>query len=199
MVFEKNHIPWNKGLHPYSEEQKKLIGSYHKGKVMSAESRLKMSNSLKGRKLTFGWKEKIGKANKGKKRTEKQKLALRKAFKGRKLSEEHKKIISINNTGKGNPFYGKKHSKETKRKMRENNWSYVDGKSKGRKRNQKEAYFNWCITNHIHRVPDGCIIHHIDRNPLNNNPSNLQLMDKRFHDQLHNEMHRQELKMVGGN
>lgn len=65
-------------------------------------------------------------------------------------------------------------------------WSYIDGNWNKRKRNSKEAIKVWCESNQIYRLPTGCLIHHIDINPMNNNSENLQLMDKRFHNQLHN-------------
>lgn len=40
---------------------------------------------------------------------------------------------------------------------------------------------------HIYRVPTGCIIHHIDLNPHNNNPNNLQLLEDKYHRSLHNQ------------
>lgn len=39
---------------------------------------------------------------------------------GKKLSEEQKKRMSERNSGKGNPFYGKRHSEKTMRKMKKN-------------------------------------------------------------------------------
>lgn len=37
-----------------------------------------------------------------------------------KLCEESKRLLSEKNSGENNPFYGKKHSEETKKKMKEN-------------------------------------------------------------------------------
>jgi hypothetical protein len=35
------------------------------------------------------------------------------------------------------------------------------------------------------RVPNYCVIHHIDGNSSNDNPENLQLMTRDFHNKLH--------------
>lgn len=60
-------------------------------------------------------------------------------------------------------------------------------------RKAKKIYFE---KTGIYRIPEGCCIHHIDQNPLNNNPENLQLMDKGFHRQLHIEFNKQEEPLV---
>jgi len=44
---------------------------------------------------------------------------------GKKCSEEHCKNISKALTGKNNPFYGKKHSEETKKRMKENHADFT--------------------------------------------------------------------------
>lgn len=45
------------------------------------------------------------------------KKKISETHKGKKMSEEHKKKLSEANKGKNNPFYGKKHSKETREKI----------------------------------------------------------------------------------
>lgn len=55
---------------------------------------------------------------KGQKFTEEHKAKLVKAFTGRKVAESTKKKMSLLHTGKGHPMFGKKHSLETKEKMR---------------------------------------------------------------------------------
>lgn len=72
-------------------------------------------------------------------------------------------------------------------------WSFLDGRSHNpikRKtiRGIPIANIVWCINNHIHRVPDGCVIHHINGNPINNNPSNLQLLEDKYHRSMHNQL-----------
>lgn len=38
-------------------------------------------------------------------------------------------------------------------------------------------------------IPEGWHIHHIDEDPLNNDPSNLQALSPRDHSRLHNDRH----------
>lgn len=61
-------------------------------------------------------KRKIGEANK---------IAL----KGSHWSEEHRQIISQKFTGKNNPFYGKKHTEETKQKISESRKGQCSGEN----------------------------------------------------------------------
>ena len=44
-------------------------------------------------------------------------------------------------------------------------------------------------------VPAGCVVHHIDGNPSNNSPENLQCLSNRAHNDLHNAT-RQKAKLV---
>lgn len=58
-------------------------------------------------------------------------------FSGRKHTEESKRKMSEAQSGKNHPMYGKKHSLETKMKLRtlglgENNPRYIDGRSKNK-------------------------------------------------------------------
>lgn len=80
-------------------ETRAKISLAHTGRPLSAEHKLKMSEATKGRPrtsvLTDDGKRRIGEANRNRERT-----------------EEERKKHSINNSGKGNPFYGKKHTKE---------------------------------------------------------------------------------------
>lgn len=80
-----------------SEETKRKVGD----RILSEESRLKMSNSRKGTK----WSEKTREKVKGKIISEEAKLKMSLAKKGKYDGENH-------------PLYGKKHSDETKEKMR---------------------------------------------------------------------------------
>lgn len=69
-------------------------------------------------------------------------------------------------------------------------WNYVDGLGKIRKRkikyNKPYSHFIWCEYNNIHKVPNKCVIHHLDLNPMNNNPQNLQLLSLTSHNDFHN-------------
>ena len=88
-------------------------------------------------------KEKLRLVNTGKKLSEETRKKLSKIRTGRKLTEEHKLKLSLSKRGKNNPFYGKKHTKEsleknrisntgrkhsieTKRKIRKSNIEYVE-------------------------------------------------------------------------
>ena len=71
-----------------------------KGKHPSEESRMKMSKSRLGNKNTLG----------------------------RKLTEEHRRKISDSNRGDRNPNFGKKHTEEAIRRMREARKAYWERK-----------------------------------------------------------------------
>ena len=53
----------------------------------------------------------------------------------------------------------------------------------------KKRYFAhhlvWCKANNVDVVPEGYIIHHIDRNKKNNNISNLMLLTPSDHNRVH--------------
>jgi len=79
--------------------------------------RLKISQRQTGRKLTKKQREKISLAHKGKKLTENHKRKIgdanKIASKGHRHTEATKKKISKATKGEKNPFFGKKHSKNT--------------------------------------------------------------------------------------
>ena len=83
-----------------------------------------IDNSKHLTNMTFG-----GDGSIGFKHSEESKAKISMIHKGRKLSDKHKKIISENNTGKNNPFYGKIHTEETKRKISKENSGRYDGKN----------------------------------------------------------------------
>ncbi len=71
---------------------------------------------------------------------------------------------------------------------------YNDGEKYISTKTKNKKYLHhivWCKENNIHRIPDGCIIHHINRDTSNNSPENLQLMTQDFHLRLHNEFFKQ--------
>lgn len=90
-----------------SEEHRIIISQTHKRKVVSTETREKMRQNNLGKKLTEEHKAKIRKScqgiNKGIPKSDECKLKLSKIAKAR--------------TGDKNPFFGKKHSQETKDKI----------------------------------------------------------------------------------
>jgi len=121
----------------------------HGGK-QGREAIEKISNSLKNHKMykSKDRSEKIKKALTGRRLSEEHKAKIKKKMKNRKLSDEHKENISKSRKGikltdwqrkrliedrrsyKGeqNPFYGKKHSKETLKKMSSNRKNKLLGK-----------------------------------------------------------------------
>ncbi len=74
------------------------------GTTHTDESRKKMSDARKGRKLTQEWKENISKAQKGKP--------------GVQHTQEYKEQLSAKRIGDGNPMFGRSQSVETKQKMK---------------------------------------------------------------------------------
>lgn len=85
------------------------------------ESKRKLSEAKKGTKIPLHVKEKMSKAQKGRK-LNRDISNSNNPFYGKKHSEETKKIIKEKckpKYGKDNPFYGKKHSEETKKILRE--------------------------------------------------------------------------------
>jgi group I intron endonuclease len=85
------------------------IASSSLGRPVSEETRLKISNSLKGRSIP---------------ELVRQKMSLSRI--GKVFSDETKKILSEQRKGKDSPFLGKQHSIETKNKMSEAHGTKVE-------------------------------------------------------------------------
>lgn len=110
-------------------------GKGSSGRAWTRELRNKLRDANLGKKQSSETIQKRALSNTGKKRTEETKKKISEARKGIKLSEESKQKISISKKGIkqskeliektrqrmliNNPFKGKKHSEETKAKMRE--------------------------------------------------------------------------------
>lgn len=99
-----------------------LDGGGHKNKVISDETRLKLSIATKGenhpmygKKHSAETRQKMSNAHTGKQAGEKHPNY------GKALSAETRRKLSIATKGKNNPNYGKTHSKETRRKISESN------------------------------------------------------------------------------
>lgn len=97
--FKKNHTPWNKNN----------FGQFNH----SEESINKIKLSMKKY-----YENNISK-NKGKKHSEEHKRKIGLASKGRKHSEETKQKLSASRIGSNNPFFGKKHTKESIEQQRQ--------------------------------------------------------------------------------
>jgi len=123
--FKKNHIPWNKGKKNTYETRIKISESlkgrpsWNKGKNLSEEHKLKLSIAHKGRKMPEEIKEKIAGTLKGKEFTEERKNKISRSLKGRKLSEEWLQKTKKTWFKKGNISWntGKSPSEETKLKI----------------------------------------------------------------------------------
>lgn len=89
------------------------------GRVVSEEQKKRISDTLKGRVFSDDHKKKIGAKHKGRKHSDEFRQAVSERRKGKKLTDEQRAEWSKNRMGEKNNFFGKKHSEEAKRKMRE--------------------------------------------------------------------------------
>ena len=83
---------------PKSEEHKRKISMANKGRKHTEESKRKMSESKKGKKHgppSEETRRKIGESNRGKVRTAEARRRMSEAHRGKKLSEEHKNKLSV--------------------------------------------------------------------------------------------------------
>lgn len=152
----KQRTSWNKGLTKETDER---VRKYTEKKIGKARPDMIGNSWLKGKKQSPEFIK--------------------------KRSEAIKKFWDKNKNSEGVLKRNRKISDKKKGK----NWNYIDGKSDYRKRPTKNgrlvSHIVWCQANNIHRVPDGCVIHHIDLDTENNSPENLQLMTPDFHSKLH--------------
>jgi hypothetical protein len=100
------------------------------GKVMSAEQKRKISDSLKGKNTQPKSEEHKQKMRKPKSEEHKKKLSESRKGKsyGYTHSEETRLKIGKSNTGKTGKFSGKEHSEETKKRMSEARKQYWENK-----------------------------------------------------------------------
>ena len=109
-----------------------------KGKPKSPEHRQKISAALRGRPHPNG--HNIGEWSRGRKRSESHKKAISEANMGKSFSSDHRAKLSAAKTGEKNPRYGKRHSSETRERMRQatlKRWS--EKPDSFRKRNQSSV------------------------------------------------------------
>jgi hypothetical protein len=121
MTASKHSFLHSKGKHlgknnpfygkKHSEETKQLISKSSKNRIVSQETKDKISKALigkTGRKFTKEHREKLSKSHKGKILTEQHKNSIAKAHIGKKASLETKKKLSKSKKGENNYWYGKK-------------------------------------------------------------------------------------------
>lgn len=91
----------------------------YRERVISDETRKKLSCALKGRIVSRATRDKIGNAHRGKRMSEEARAKISASRTGMKYSDERKKQMSKTFSGAGNPMYGKHHSEATKKKISE--------------------------------------------------------------------------------
>ena len=115
-------------------------------------------------------------------KSEEQKRKISRALKGRKLNKIHKENISKATKGKSKPEgFGIGHivSKETKEKIRKTLFGRYD------KTKRCVSHYRTLVKRKIGReLFHNEVVHHIDGNPLNNDLSNLQVLDRSEHTRL---------------
>jgi group I intron endonuclease len=140
------NIKFGGGNFKLSQETKNKIGEKSKGRRHSYESRIKMSESRRGenhfrfgKQLTDDHKKKLSIAKTGYKHSESSKLKMSISRMGEKnvnygkrfnMSQETKNKISNSLSGPKNHMWGKKHSEETRNKMREKSIGRIPGTAK---------------------------------------------------------------------
>ncbi len=95
-----------------SAETREKMAQANRGKKLSAETREKMAEAKQGKKLSAETREKMAEAKQGKKRSEETREKLVQANRGKKLSEETREKMA-------EAKRGKKLSEETRRKIRD--------------------------------------------------------------------------------
>lgn len=101
----------------WTRELRDKLKTANLGKKHSAETIQKITVGNTGKKITLETRDKISKALKGKVVSAETIAKIKKAKTGVKLSDSHRELIK-RRMSENNPFKGKKHSEETKEKMR---------------------------------------------------------------------------------
>jgi hypothetical protein len=95
----------------HSEESKAKIGSFHRGKTRSEEDRRKISDGRKGMKFSDDHRRNMSESKRGKM------IGKNNPFYGKRHSEESKLKMSKSLQGREGCMKGKKHTEESKIKM----------------------------------------------------------------------------------
>ena len=100
-----------------SEETRKKISNSHKGKKLTKNHKAALSNSHTGKKVSEETRKKMSESqkliNRAKPMSEEIKKKISESKKGKKVSEETRKKMSKAHKGIKNHFYGKSHTNET--------------------------------------------------------------------------------------
>lgn len=107
-----------------SEETKRKISNSITGRKLSEETKRRMSEVRKGKHhkpLSEETKRKISDSNKlfYKNNPERKQVGNKNGMYGKHIPCKNKELLSKKFSGEGNPFYGKKHSEEIKKKISE--------------------------------------------------------------------------------
>lgn len=145
------------------------------------------------------WKSLLGKESpmKGKRRSKEFREKCRIRQTGIKLSEKTKQKMSLAHRGDKNYFFGKKHTEETKNKLKKINWKggKVFDKKNGymliydlnsKLKNKYIPEHRLIMEKHLGRkLKSKEIIHHINENRLDNRIDNLQITTRAEHLKIH--------------
>lgn len=105
-----------------SDEAKEKLKIANLGRIVSKETKKKISLSTKGiKKLSQETKDKLSAAHKGKTISEEQRLQISKTLSGYKHTDEMKEKISLALRGRISPMLGRNHSEETRKRLSEVN------------------------------------------------------------------------------
>lgn len=96
-------------IYQHTKQSRKRVGDFFRGKTLSDEHRLRISEGKRRMPHPF----------RGKKLSDEHKRKMSESLKGRKLSDKEREAISERMTGEGNPNYGKEFSKEYRQKLSE--------------------------------------------------------------------------------
>jgi len=182
--------PWNKGkTNVYSKDALEKMQKAKVGKILSEEHKQNLSKVRKGKKKNEKHKMKISLALKGKKKSKEHCEKLSTSQKGKprkKHTKETREIQSKNQIGILNTFYGKTHSKESRKKIArpgESNPNWKGGIScepycsvwsdKEYKESIKERDGYKCINPVCEKKTLKLCLHHINYNKKDCSPKNI--------------------------